>query len=124
MPSAATGSAHHQPSAALSPMPASVISDSHQQAVVWNESASIARLPRSTATRRLARASHRIATIDTAVMTTPARVGSGRSPPIEIPRRFDGHVAREQEERQPDELVRSAVEPLHLLAVTGVLLGV
>jgi hypothetical protein len=34
MPRAATGSAHHHPNAALSPMPARVMMESHQQAVV------------------------------------------------------------------------------------------
>jgi hypothetical protein len=57
MTNAATGSANQMPRAVFNPTPIRTASDSHQQAVVWNASASIARDPSAIAVRRLARAS-------------------------------------------------------------------
>ena len=79
IPRAATGSAHHQPKAALRPMPARVIRESHQQAVVWKASAFNAWLPRPAAARRLARASQSMANRETTVRPIPTRLADGRS---------------------------------------------
>ncbi len=79
IPSAAAGSAHHHPSAAFRPMPASVMIESQKHAVVWKASASMARLPRRCAARRFALASHRIAAIERSVSTIPTTLGRGAS---------------------------------------------
>jgi len=71
IPRAATGSAHHQPRTAFKATPASVVNESHQQAVVWKASASIALLPSDTAALRLARASHIMAASETVVTAMP-----------------------------------------------------
>ncbi len=76
---AATGSAHHQPNRAFSPMPPRTMIDSHQQAVVWNASASSERLPSAIAVDRFARASHHITPIERLVTAIPTGLGSGRS---------------------------------------------
>ena len=79
MPRAATGSAHHHPKSALSPIPPRAITESQKQAVVWKASASSARLWSLAAARFLARASQSMVAIDTEVSTIPTTLGSGRS---------------------------------------------
>ena len=70
-PSAATGSAHHQPNSAFRPIPARTTMDRYQHAWVCSASAASARLPSSAAVRRLARASHSITPIEMAVTAIP-----------------------------------------------------
>jgi len=79
MPKAATGSAHHQSSAAFSPSPVRAIRESHQQAVVWKASAARDLLPSCSATRDLARASYHITATDTASTPMPTVLLSGTS---------------------------------------------
>lgn len=79
MASAATGSAHHHPIAALRAMPVRAASDSQEHVVAWNASASRARLPSAAANRRYARPVQSIAGIDMPAIATPRAVGCGRS---------------------------------------------
>ncbi len=81
IPSAATGSAHHHPSAAFKPTPTTVMTESQKHAVVWNASAASARLPIAVAVLRFARASHCMTAIETSASTIPTVLGDGRSRP-------------------------------------------
>src|SRR6266566_7498486 len=79
MPSAATGSAHHQPSVAFKNTPASAIADRYAHKEVWRASAWRAPLSIADATFNLARARSGITTTDIERITMPAIVLSGRS---------------------------------------------
>ena len=114
IPSAATGSAHHQPKAALSPTPESVTMESQKHAVVWKASASSARLPSLCAAAALGAREplHRHDRHGREADADGAR--ARRLPRPQGRRRLDGHVGREQEQRGTDEPVCARVEPLDL----------
>jgi hypothetical protein len=117
MASAATGSAHHQPRRVLRPSPARVTSESHQQAVVWNESAASARLPSRGGDPALgARQPDHDAERERGDRDArEARLGPLASP--QGPERVERHVGGEQEERESDQAMRAPVEPLDGRAV-------
>ncbi len=99
MPSAARGSAHHQPNSVFSPTPASAMSDSQKHALVWNQSASSAREPAHGHER------------DTRERDADPR-GLGVLAPPETACGFERDVTREQQQRESHELVRAEVELL------------
>ena len=77
--SAATGSAHHQPSTAFRTNPPNKIADKYVQKSVCRESPSMAALPIPAATRRFAFAKSGITMTDRAAMMIPAILRSGAS---------------------------------------------
>lgn len=116
MTSAATGSAHHQPSRPLSPTPTSAATDSHQHAVVWNASASMASLPSSRASFRFARASQSITAIESARSATPTALNVGLSPVHRVCAASNVMYAASRKSEQRDEPSRAVLHGLEPLA--------
>src|SRR4051794_36312923 len=81
MPSPATGSAHHHPNSALAPRPTSSTAESSAHRFVCCASATAADEPMTGASSRLARARSGITASDSAAMTMPTTLVSGRAPP-------------------------------------------
>ena len=81
---AATGSAHHHPSAALRSSPPRRIADRYAHKDVCRESDSSARLSNDAATFLFWRASQGIIASDTPAMTIPMRLGDGGSRRIRL----------------------------------------
>ncbi len=78
MPSSATGSAHHHPNAALANSPTNSTADSSAHRFVCYASATAAAEPSAGATARLARASWGMTASESAAMTRPTVLASGR----------------------------------------------
>ena len=102
IPSAATGSAHHHPNAALSTRPASSTADSQAHSNVSAQSATSVRLPSCSPVRRLAHASVGMTNSEQHARTIPMTEVLRPFADHEVADRLNTHVHRQHEERDGD----------------------
>ncbi len=117
MASAASGSAHHQPSTALSPRPTSATAERYQQARVCFESAMRARLPSALPTSSLARASQQHDHDGDGGEDDAHRAGVRGLGRHQRAQRLERDVGRQQQEGGADEYLRPSLDALELRLV-------